>query len=75
MDRYKNHGGDSGVVGYEIADTSITVEFRDGSIYLYTYQSAGAENIERMKKLAIAGDGLNSFIIRVVRKGYASRLR
>ncbi len=47
MDRYKNLDGDSGVVGYEIADTSITVGFRDGSIYLYTYQSAGAENIER----------------------------
>ncbi|MBV6410687.1 MAG: hypothetical protein GAKPKEKM_01509 [Rhodocyclaceae bacterium] len=75
MDRYKNLDGDSGVVGYEIADTSITVGFRDGSIYLYTYQSAGAENIERMKKLAIAGEGLNSFIIRVVRKGYASKLR
>ena len=75
MDRYKNLGGNSGVVGYEIADTSIKVGFRDGSIYLYTYQSAGGENIEHMKKLAVAGQGLNSFIGRAVRKRYASKLR
>jgi len=74
MERYKNLGGDSAVLAYEIGDNSIKVQFRDGSLYLYNYQSAGANNIEHMKELAIAGQGLNSFINRIVRKGYASKL-
>ncbi len=75
MERYKNLGGDSDVVAFEIAEDSITVEFKDGSIYLYTNQSAGSENISEMKRLARAGQGLNSFINRVVKKLYASKLR
>ena len=60
---------------YEIGPDSITVMFSDGSIYLYTYQSAGSANIEHMKRLAIDGEGLNSFINRCVRKDYARKLR
>ena len=74
MERYRNRGGDSGIVTYEIGPDSITVKFSDRSVYLYTYQSAGRANIERMKRLAIAGEGLNSFINRCVRKDYASKL-
>lgn len=75
MERYKNLGGNSGVTAYEIGDDSMKVQFGDGAIYLYDYQSAGRSNIENMKELAIAGKGLNSFISRVVRKGYVSKLR
>ena len=75
MERYRNLGGDSGVVAYEIGDDSIKVQFSDGSLYLYNYQSAGRHNIEQMKSLAIAGRGLNSFISTVVKKRYASKLR
>lgn len=75
MERYANRGGDSNVVAYEIEQSSIKVQFGDGSIYLYTSQSAGAANLEHMKQLAIAGQGLNSFIGRVIRKGYAAKLR
>lgn len=75
MERYRNRGGDSGIVAYEIGPDSITVMFSDGAVYLYTYQSAGSANIERMKRLAIAGEGLNSFINRCVRKDYARKLR
>ena len=75
MERYKNLGGDSGVVAYEIGSDYIKVQFHDGWIYLYNYQSAGSYNIEHMKELAIAGEGLNSFIGRVVKKGYASKCR
>lgn len=75
MDRYMNRGGDSGVVAYEIGDDSITVQFRDGAVYLYTSQSAGAAALAEMQRLARAGQGLNSYIGRVVRKGYAQRLR
>jgi len=73
MENYKNLGGDSNVAAYEIGSDSVKVQFRDGSIYTYTYESAGQSNIEQMKSLATAGQGLNSFINRVVRKGYASK--
>lgn len=73
MERYLNLGGDSNVIGYEIGGDFIRVRFGDGSTYLYTNQSAGAENIATMKTLAVAGQGLNSFINRVVRKLYASK--
>ncbi|MBE2186563.1 MAG: hypothetical protein IAE99_07300 [Rhodothermales bacterium] len=75
MERYRNLGGDSGITAYEIGTDSITVEFKGGATYLYTNQSAGSGNIEQMKQLAQAGSGLNSFISRVVKKGYARKLR
>ena len=75
MEIYKNLGGNSGVTGYEIEPESITVKFYDGGIYLYTYQSAGKDNIEYMKTLAIAGRGLNSFISRIVKKMYARKIK
>jgi hypothetical protein len=75
METYKNLSGNSGVLAYEIGFDSITVQFRDYSIYLYNYASAGRETIEHMKKLAKDGRGLNSFIKRFVDKRYASRLR
>lgn len=75
MEKYLNLGGNSGIVAYEIGIDAITVQFSDGSIYLYNYQSAGKEKIEHMKKLAVSGQGLNSFIMRNVRKSYAAKLR
>ncbi len=75
MERYKNLGGNSGVLAYEIGPDYIKVEFTGGSLYLYNYGSAGSQNVERMKELAIAGEGLNSFINRYVKKAYALKLR
>jgi hypothetical protein len=62
MKRYKNLGGDSGVSGYEIKIGSIAVQFDSGDTYLYTDQSAGADNVITMQNLAIAGKGLSTFI-------------
>jgi hypothetical protein len=75
MERYRNLGGDSSVAQYETGPDFMRVQFRDGSIYLYTNASAGAPNIEHMKQLAAGGQGLNSFIMRAVRKAYARRER
>lgn len=71
MIQYKNLGGNSNVHSYEIGNDYIDVMFGGGSKYRYTYESAGIENIEKMKQLAKAGQGLNSFINKVVRKLYA----
>ncbi len=73
MERYRNVGGDSGVVAYESGPDFIRVQFSDGSFYLYTYASAGQENIEHMKQLARNGQGLNSFINTTVRHAYARK--
>jgi hypothetical protein len=75
MQSYTDVGGDSGVAGYEIGSDSIKVQFKDGSVYLYTHASAGGGSIERMKELAAQGDGLNSYINKFVRTRYAAKLR
>lgn len=67
MERYSNSNGDSGVAGYSIGSDYIQVEFTTGSIYEYTYSSAGKTNIEMMIDLARSGSGLNGFINKYVK--------
>lgn len=71
MQEYLNLSGKSGVAGYKIGVSSIIVGFKDNSQYEYTFPSAGTDNIERMKNLAIQGFGLNSFINKHVKYRYA----
>ncbi len=75
MEPYKNLGRDSGITAFEPGIDFIRVQFRDGSVYLYTYSSAGSDNIEHMKQLARNGEGLHSFINRKVRKAYDRKER
>lgn len=72
---YLDLNNDSGILQYQFDDTSIEVVFGNGRCrhYLYTYYSAGAHNVERMKQLASQGDGLNSYIMRYCRNSYANR--
>ncbi len=70
MEPYRNIQGNSGVRAYEIGDDYITIEFSDGAVYRYTYASAGEENVDRMKGLAEAGQGLNTFLSTNVMKLY-----
>jgi hypothetical protein len=76
MPAYANSSGNSGVVAFDDADPDeIRVRFRSGRhlTYVYTRLSVGAANLARMKRLANAGAGLNSFINRHVRYNYALR--
>lgn len=75
MEKYQNRGGDSGVVGFELADDSITVQFSDNSLYLYNSIRPGQVTVDHMKRLARAGQGLNSYISRTVRKNFYQKLR
>ncbi len=75
MQRYGNLSGVSGVVAFELGADSISVKFVDGWIYDYTYASATPADVEAMKKLAAAGRGLSTYIVRHVRKAYASKRR
>jgi len=74
MERYQNRSGNSDIVAYQLGPTSITIKFAEGWLYLYTYESAGAENVEQMKKLAVSGQGLSSFISTRVRDDYEQKL-
>jgi hypothetical protein len=75
MEQYKkNNSGTSGVEFYEIENDDIVVQFVDGRIYRYSYASAGKENVEKMKQLAIAGVGLTTYINQYVRDKYESKL-
>jgi hypothetical protein len=71
MNFYSNLGGDSNVNSFDIGAEHIKVQFNNSPVYVYTYQSAGTQNIEAMKLLAVAGHGLNGYIQRHVRKSYS----
>ncbi len=68
-------GGNSGVVAFEIAQESITVQFNNGWLYLYTNGSAGMANIAEMQRLAKVAQGLNTYISRMVKGGFARKWR
>ena len=70
---YGNGSGRSGITAYEPIPGGIRVEFRQRAVYRYTNDSAGAENIDEMLRLAAAGKGLNGFINRVVCELYEQR--
>lgn len=72
MTPYMRLSGDSGVVAYRSAAAAISVKFIDGKVYTYTYASAGRGRVEQMKVLALAGQGLCTYISKYVRDAYAS---
>ena len=74
MTRYGNLHGNSGIAAYEAGAKFIRIRFTSGSIYLYTYESAGKDDIEEMKELAKEGSGLTRFI-NDFQPGYAKRER
>lgn len=75
MEVYANLNGKSGISEYEIGDDYISVIFKSGKerYYKYNYEKTGKEHVERMKKLAKQGSGLNSYISIYVKKSYAEK--
>ena len=74
MERYKNLSGKSGVRAYQIREHSIVIEFKGNGKYLYTYDRPGREHVEEMKKLAVEGFGLSTYISRNVKNRYLRKL-
>ena len=70
MYRYNNRR--SGVKGYSFGDTYITVYFKTGGEYTYTYSSCSVLDIENMKVLAFENSGLNTYINQY-KPGYARK--
>jgi len=75
MKRYLNLGGDSGIEAYRIEDDAICIQFVNSGTYTYTSESVGIVHLENMKRLALAGEGLNEYINRnrEIYKGWASK--
>jgi hypothetical protein len=63
MEPYKNLGHNSGVTHYEINDSSIKVKFKGNiQVYVYTSTKPGQQHVAKMKELALAGRGLQTYI-------------
>ena len=75
MQEYRHVGGETGILAFEIGTDFIRVEFEDHTVYIYTYASAGSFAVERMKELAVKGEGLNTFINKYTRKNYERKER
>ncbi|MES2566793.1 MAG: hypothetical protein V4565_08000 [Bacteroidota bacterium] len=74
MSRYKNTSGNAGILSYSLGKDYIKIMFKRGETYLYTYNSTGKTRIEKMKKLALAGKGLTTYINIFVKNKYESKL-
>jgi hypothetical protein len=74
MKRYGNKSGSSGVTAYELGRDSISVMFVGGAVYLYTQRSCGKRAIIQMKKLAVAGKGLATYISSYLKDKYEQQL-
>lgn len=74
MKTYKNLNGNSGVKAFEIGDHSIAIRFNNGETYLYDHNVPGKKEVAQMKRLALAGKGLSTFISQSVRERYAAKL-
>lgn len=71
---YKNLSGDSGVVEYEIGSDFIKVRFKKfKTIYVWDYSTPGVRHVEAMKRLAVEGRGLSTYIAQEVREDYARK--
>lgn len=64
MPAYANRSGKSGVVSYQTGADWISVTFRGGRTYTYSYAITGQGHVDVMKRLAASGSGLATFISR-----------
>lgn len=63
MAHYSSKSGKkSGIIAYEIGDDFITVIFEGFKKYKYSHSSAGKSAVNAMKRLAVASQGLSTYI-------------
>jgi hypothetical protein len=74
MQPYRDRSGRSGVAAYEILEDGIVVAFKGGGTYRYDIRHPGRVAVAVMKRLAVEGRGLSTYITRNVRDDYAEKL-
>ena len=75
METYSDAHGNSGIRAFEIRVDSILIRFEDGHEYLYSNERPGRVHVEKMKRLAHEGQGLNTYINQHVRKRFAKQVK
>lgn len=55
-------GKKSGVTAYAVGPDFIAVQFEDSKQYKYSHRTAGKQIVDVMKGLALASEGLSTFI-------------
>ena len=72
--KYKNKSNKSSIDTYKVGKDgdSIAITFNSGSTYVYDYNKPGKEQVDKMKELAAAGEGLGSYVKKNVNKNFAS---
>jgi len=75
MHLYQSNNRDTGIIAYQSGTDHIAVQFKDGTVYLYTNNSAGAAAINQMKKLAEEGAGLTTYINQHVKDRYEAKIK
>ncbi|MDF2437912.1 MAG: hypothetical protein K0Q95_2288 [Bacteroidota bacterium] len=72
MKPYGNKGGNSGIRAYEIGDDFIKLKFSDKEdVYVYDYDDPGRAHVNEMKKFALKGKGLATYVNKWVRGNYS----
>lgn len=75
MISYKNLNGNSNVKCYNISENYIDIEFYNTPlVYRYSNVVPGSQFLNELKRLAIQGYGLNSYINKYVKKNYERRI-
>ncbi|MGN6417912.1 MAG: hypothetical protein ACTHMC_10500 [Pseudobacter sp.] len=64
MEHYLNKSGTSPITRFKIEAQKVTVWYNDDTSYTYSYARAGQPIVDRIKELAIAGEGLATYISR-----------
>ncbi|HWU51447.1 MAG TPA: hypothetical protein VN153_01405 [Tahibacter sp.] len=63
MRRYVSKSGKPfGATGFRLEPDAIVVRFKGDQRYRYTHASCGVTHVDAMKRLAIAGEGLSTYV-------------
>ena len=73
MKLYPKSGNSSAITGYDEYSDRIYVRYRGGKVYGYSYESAGVNQVEEMKRLAEMGEGLARYITNNVKNDFFYR--
>ncbi len=71
FERYGEPGRESGVTRYALTGDAIHVQFQDDRVYVYDAVKPGMEDVREMKRRALEGRGLSTYISQRVRQRYA----
>jgi hypothetical protein len=68
------HGGNSGVLAYNLGPDFIVIQFKSGERYVYNHAKPGPTHVKAMKWCATHNAGLATYINQHVRGNYAVKL-